>query len=144
MIVLAIVTWCFYLIGQWILKVQVFNTYSDNLLLNFCNDTNWYIGELLAIYILLWACLRLFGEKGKWILLVIVIAGVTIIYVLKGPSVYYKSAVAFPIGVLVGMNVKKNIVMSKQNIVLLVGIVVAGEDLLYLAYRYCVKNICQM
>lgn len=126
LIVLAIVTWGFYLLGQWILKVQVFNTYSDNLLLNFCNDTNWYIWELLALYILLWACLRLFGEKGKWILLVIVIAGVAVIYVLKGPSVYYKSAVAFPIGVLVGMNVKKNTVMSKQNIILLAGIVVAG------------------
>ena len=126
MLIVAVIIWGFELTIQSIMGVKVFNIKSTCIFINLFDDVNWYIWELFVFYIVLYICLECFGKTGGWILLGISLVCVTGIYIMDFPAVYYKSALAFPIGVVMGMDFDKRIKESFTNIIGLLLLVVVG------------------
>ena len=129
---IAFLLYVFNVLICYLFKINnAYNYTTDNFLLNFIFETNWYIWELIGFYFLFYIVFKYAKQYNLVLVTIILVIFVIISYKSGWPSVYYKSALAFPLGLLVGLNYKKiNGILNRKCILLFI-LLCIGVGIMY-------------
>jgi hypothetical protein len=122
--------------------------------LQFFKQTNWYIWEMIAFYVLFYVVFK-FAKCGRWqIIASVTIAVSSILFLFGWKEEWYASAFAFPFGIFYGENYekcnkflfgKKGILLTAATAVLGTGSLLLGETsllgMVYLRNVFCIASL---